>query len=281
MAGRVSSRSHPSAGETILISPHISPYLQVETILTAVDDAGVGQNYPRAVKAAAACLAMFGVGLLFVTRGGLHWLELVDGYAANLTLFIVGGMECLAVGWVYGADRFAADTLEMAKTKLPKALPWTRRAPTQPRLPAKSPPPPPKGAAVELQAGRAGATRRAHCAGVRLHRDVKGPLPAVRRRPRLVPRPRLGASHPPPRHTPALLPAPVRLRGPHVPAREGGSGGQARRQPPPAVEEPLLWRLLARRLLRAGAERTAARALHGASRCRARSGAGGAVRLEQ
>ena len=93
---------------------------------------------------------MFGVGLLFVTRGGLHWLELVDGYAANLTLFIVGGVECLAVGWVYGADRFAADTLEMAKAKLPKALPWTRRAPTQHRLTAKRrfppppPPPPPK-----------------------------------------------------------------------------------------------------------------------------------------
>jgi len=101
-----------------------SEFSMVETILTAVDDAGVGQNYPRAVKAAVACLAMFGVGLLFVTRGGLHWLELVDGYAANLTLFIVGGMECLAVGWVYGADRFAADTLEMAKTKLPKALLW-------------------------------------------------------------------------------------------------------------------------------------------------------------
>mmetsp|Transcript_38091 Transcript_38091/g.119970 ORF Transcript_38091/g.119970 Transcript_38091/m.119970 type:complete len:243 (+) Transcript_38091:551-1279(+) len=202
-----------------------SEFSMVETILTAVDDAGVGQNSPRAVKAAAACLAMFSVGLLFVTRGGLHWLELVDGYAANLTLFIVGGVECLAVGWVYGADRFAADTLEMAETKLPKALPWTRRAPTQHRLTAKRPPRPPQGAALELQAGCAGAARPAHRAGFRLHRYVKGPLPAVRRRPRLVPRPRLSASHPPPRHTPALLPAPVRLRGPHVPAREGGSGG--------------------------------------------------------
>jgi len=30
----------------------------------------------------------------------------------------------VAVGWVYGADRFAADTLEMTGVRLPKPLLW-------------------------------------------------------------------------------------------------------------------------------------------------------------
>ena len=53
---------------------------------------------------------------------GMHWLELFDSFAVNMTLFCCGALECVAVGWVYGTDRFAADTLEMTGRKLPKPL---------------------------------------------------------------------------------------------------------------------------------------------------------------
>jgi hypothetical protein len=67
---------------------------------------------------------MFFLSLLFVTRAGLYWLQLVDAFAANLTLFVVGALECVAVAWVYGADRFAADALETTGARLPKPLLW-------------------------------------------------------------------------------------------------------------------------------------------------------------
>jgi len=51
-------------------------------------------------------------------------VQLVDGFAANLTLFVVGAVECVAVAWIYGADRFAADALEMTGARIPKPLLW-------------------------------------------------------------------------------------------------------------------------------------------------------------
>lgn len=96
-----------------------------ETVLTSLTDAGVGAGLKRAHKAALLCGLMSCVGLVYVSRGGLHWVNLLDGYSANLTLFIVGGLECVAVGWCYGAERFAVDTLEMTGCRLPKPLLWT------------------------------------------------------------------------------------------------------------------------------------------------------------
>tara|TARA_B110001452_G_C15070853_1_gene373749 strand:- start:185 stop:367 length:183 start_codon:yes stop_codon:yes gene_type:complete len=37
---------------------------------------------------------MFLIGTVFVTRQGVHWLELFDTFVANVALFLVGGLEC-------------------------------------------------------------------------------------------------------------------------------------------------------------------------------------------
>jgi len=101
-----------------------SQFSMVETVLTHIVDAGIGRRFKRAHRSLALCASMFVLSLLFVTRGGLYWVQLVDGFAANLTLFMVGAVECVAVAWIYGADRFAMDALEMTGVRLPKPLLW-------------------------------------------------------------------------------------------------------------------------------------------------------------
>ncbi|KAL1503922.1 hypothetical protein AB1Y20_012383 [Prymnesium parvum] len=100
-----------------------SQFAMVETVLTTIHDAKL-LPWGKPLTSALVCALMGLCGVIFVTRAGLHWLELFDSFAVNLTLFLVGGLECLAIGWVYGADRFAADVLQMTGFRVPKAALW-------------------------------------------------------------------------------------------------------------------------------------------------------------
>ena len=44
------------------------------------------------------------VSLIFATKGGLYWLDMVDHYVLNYGLVIGGILEAIAVGWVYRAE---------------------------------------------------------------------------------------------------------------------------------------------------------------------------------
>jgi NSS family neurotransmitter:Na+ symporter len=45
------------------------------------------------------CVIGFLIGLLFVTRAGLLWLDIVDHYINNYAVTIVGLLECILIGW--------------------------------------------------------------------------------------------------------------------------------------------------------------------------------------
>ncbi len=47
------------------------------------------------------CLIGFGVGLLFATRAGLYWLDIVDHWTNSYGLTVVGLAECIFIGWFY------------------------------------------------------------------------------------------------------------------------------------------------------------------------------------
>ena len=49
------------------------------------------------------------VGLLFVTRAGEYWVTLFDAYAGSYALMAVAFWEVVAVGYIYGYDRFLDD----------------------------------------------------------------------------------------------------------------------------------------------------------------------------
>jgi neurotransmitter:Na+ symporter, NSS family len=51
------------------------------------------------------CLAGFGAGTIFTTRAGLYFLDIVDRFATNYNLMLVGVLQAILVGWVYGAEK--------------------------------------------------------------------------------------------------------------------------------------------------------------------------------
>jgi len=50
-----------------------------------------------------------GFGLLFsliyATRAGIYWLDIIDHFINTYGLIIVGILETVAIGWIYGADK--------------------------------------------------------------------------------------------------------------------------------------------------------------------------------
>ncbi|MCK4597732.1 sodium-dependent transporter [bacterium] len=51
------------------------------------------------------CSLAFCGGLIFCTRAGLHWLDIVDHFLNNFGLALVGLAECLVIGYVFGTKR--------------------------------------------------------------------------------------------------------------------------------------------------------------------------------
>lgn len=49
------------------------------------------------------------LGLFMTTRGGFFVLNLIDTYIAGYPLLIVGLLEVVVVGWIYGSAQFCED----------------------------------------------------------------------------------------------------------------------------------------------------------------------------
>ncbi len=54
------------------------------------------------------CIAGFLAGIIYTTRAGLYFLDIVDHFATNFNLVIVGILEAVLVGWIYGAKKLRA-----------------------------------------------------------------------------------------------------------------------------------------------------------------------------
>lgn len=51
------------------------------------------------------CLAAGIISLLYATRAGLAWLDIVDNWTNQINLIIIGVMECVAIGWCFNLDK--------------------------------------------------------------------------------------------------------------------------------------------------------------------------------
>jgi NSS family neurotransmitter:Na+ symporter len=49
----------------------------------------------------AICIIAGIISLLFVTKAGLAWLDIVDNWANSFNLIIIGILECVAIGWTF------------------------------------------------------------------------------------------------------------------------------------------------------------------------------------
>ncbi|MBN1845448.1 MAG: sodium-dependent transporter [Sedimentisphaerales bacterium] len=74
-------------------------------------------------------LAGFGVGLLFTTRGGLTWLDTVDGFVNEGTwgIMFVGLVECLVLGWAFDVGKLRRHANKHSDWKLGRWWDWSIR----------------------------------------------------------------------------------------------------------------------------------------------------------
>jgi len=75
-----------------------SAFSVIEPITTGI------QNKWRFTKETATgiiCFLGFIASFIFITGGGLYWLEIVDHFISNFGLVLVGLAECLIIGWVF------------------------------------------------------------------------------------------------------------------------------------------------------------------------------------
>jgi NSS family neurotransmitter:Na+ symporter len=52
-----------------------------------------------------ACTVALIGGILFSTKAGLYWLDIVDHHINNFGLTTFGLLECIAIGWIVGAEK--------------------------------------------------------------------------------------------------------------------------------------------------------------------------------
>lgn len=64
------------------------------------------------------CLVGFLLGVIFVTGAGIYFLDIVDHFITDYGLILVGILESVAVGWVYGPEKLREFINKSSKLKI-------------------------------------------------------------------------------------------------------------------------------------------------------------------
>ncbi|MBT3406567.1 sodium-dependent transporter [Candidatus Woesearchaeota archaeon] len=88
---------------TLLMLGIDSAFSLVESVNTVIADKA--KNAVKHKIAFVVCLVSFLLGIIFTTNAGLYFLDVVDHFITNFGLVLAGIFECLAIGWIYGAER--------------------------------------------------------------------------------------------------------------------------------------------------------------------------------
>ena len=62
-------------------------------------------HFPLTKLSMAACLTLAIAGIIFTTRAGLYFLDIVDHFVTSYNLLLVGICQSILVGWIYGAEK--------------------------------------------------------------------------------------------------------------------------------------------------------------------------------
>ena len=89
-----------------------SAFSIVEGISAAVSDKF--HFKPKKVTLAI-CLIAGVISIIFITQAGLAWLDIVDNWANNVNLILIGVLECLAIGWTFNLKKVLSEVNMNAK----------------------------------------------------------------------------------------------------------------------------------------------------------------------
>ncbi len=94
-----------------------SAFSLVEAINTTITDK---IKVKREAVALIVCTLGFFGGLLFATNAGLYFLDVIDHFVNNYNLVVVGILECIAVGWILGAEKLRNYVNQVSDIKIGK-----------------------------------------------------------------------------------------------------------------------------------------------------------------
>jgi len=101
----------------LVVISYDSAFSLVEAIDTVVMDK---TKIKREMIAFIVCLLGFLSGIIFTTNAGLYFLDVIDHFVNSYTLIVVGILECIAVGWIFGADKLRAYVNKVSEIKIGK-----------------------------------------------------------------------------------------------------------------------------------------------------------------
>lgn len=98
-----------------------SAFSLVESVDTVIADQTTRFTPP--VIASIVCTVAFLLGIIFTTRAGLYYLDIIDHFITSFGLVLVGVFQCIAIGWIYGIDRLESYINRVSARK--KSLWWS------------------------------------------------------------------------------------------------------------------------------------------------------------
>ena len=81
-------------------------------------------GWSRVKTAIIVCVVCFVIGILYTTRGGVYWLDIVDRTVAFYVLLLSGVLAAIVVGWVYGTDKLREHINETSDFKVGVWFDW-------------------------------------------------------------------------------------------------------------------------------------------------------------
>ncbi|MCF7809805.1 sodium-dependent transporter [bacterium] len=92
-----------------------SAFSLVESFATSIKDA-TGMRHTKVVLWL--CIIGAVMGIIYTTRGGLYWLDIVDKYASDYGLVTIALAECIVIGWIFGASKFRKEINDTSEIRI-------------------------------------------------------------------------------------------------------------------------------------------------------------------
>jgi NSS family neurotransmitter:Na+ symporter len=100
---------------TLLLLGIDSAFSLLETVSAALSDKF---NFSRGKATTIIAVISFIMGIPFATSAGLYWLDIVDHFIMSYSITFVAVLECIAVGWIFGAKEFVDEVNKTAEIKI-------------------------------------------------------------------------------------------------------------------------------------------------------------------
>lgn len=89
-----------------------SAFSIIEGVSTAIADKFNLSHKKTTIKI---CCVSAIVSLLYITRAGLAWLDIVDNWTNQYSMIVIGVLECLVVGWIFDPKKVVEEINKNAK----------------------------------------------------------------------------------------------------------------------------------------------------------------------